>query len=121
MVGATALVWLAMGDISEPGGYMSMFRPPPVARPVEVVAAAIIAIALGVQFARIRRRRMRPLTVMSVSAGLMGMFIGFTLRVLSSLTDGANIGGGLLILVSPLVFIPLLVSTIVCWLRIARR
>lgn len=120
-VGTGAFVWLAMGDISEPEGYMSMFRPPLIPRATEVLGAVLVCAALVFHFTRIRKIHDSAYNGMSAAAALIGMFLAFTLRVLSSLTVGANIGGGLLLLVAPFVLILLAVAVFRSWLRIARR
>jgi class 3 adenylate cyclase len=113
-VGVLALVWFGMGQRAEDGGDMTFFRPPPVPRALEVAAALLVAAALVREAVRLwRRPRRSPARLVAWgAAALLGAYVGFTLRVLSSLTAGANIGGGLLLLASPFVLLPLLATAL---------
>lgn len=102
----TLVSWWAIGDMSERNGYSQLLDLP------QSVTASRIALAFGLVVALIAlgagwilRRRVGSLPAMSsvvlIAAVAFGVVSGVSLRVTSSRTDGANIGGGLLALVWP--------------------
>ena len=55
------------------------------------------------------------------AAGIaLGVLTAFVLRVLSSKTDGANIGGGMLMISGPMLAVPLVVYAFRRWRSLAR-
>jgi hypothetical protein len=116
-------VWCLMGDRSEPDGYLRMFEPPTIGRGLELVIGAMAAgtvVMGGAVAARARRdglldRRHHRATTPLVIAGVLLAAGG---RVVTSATVGANIGGGLLLLVAPFALPPLMVIGIIRWSRL---
>jgi hypothetical protein len=109
-----ATVWFVLGDVSAQEGYLSLFRPPELPRSLELVLAVVLTVTIGVKLVAVRRLHVQGLLAMVLLAMAIGAYVGFTLRVLSSLTVGANIGGGLLMLAAPFVLVPLAIATVIC-------
>jgi hypothetical protein len=104
------LTYAATGEISEPGG-QDVVLSLPQGRAVPAVLG-LVALVLLVGHLVVRWRLPVPLPreawyllALSIAAGIG---LGFALRVVSARTDGANIGGGLLMLSSPFVAVALL-------------
>jgi hypothetical protein len=104
------LSYAAIGEISEPGGEDVMLTLPQ-GRAVPAVLG-LVALALLVGHVIVRWRLPVPLPreawyLLALSA-ILGVGLGCSLRVVSARVGGANIGGGLIVLIGPLVAITLL-------------
>jgi hypothetical protein len=104
------LAYAAIGEISEPGGEDVMLTLPQ-GRAVPAVLG-LVALALLVGHVIVRWRLPVPLPreawyLLALSA-ILGVGLGCSLRVVSARVGGANIGGGLIVLIGPLVAITLL-------------
>ena len=124
-VSAAAATWGLVGDVSEPGGYERILPAPELPRPVElgmsVVGASVVLAILALLWTSSQRRPLHKhsreivltLTVLGVGTAGAG-------RILSSSTYGANIGGGMILLVSPFVLIGILVVLVRRWRHFGR-
>ncbi len=122
---ASALTaWWLIGDVSERGGYLQILPLPLSAK------AALIAGVAGILLALVF---LRELWTMRLGEGIpadarrlaaagvaLGVLTAFVLRVLSSKTDGANIGGGMLMILGPMLAVPLVVYAFRRWQSLAR-
>ncbi len=108
--------WWLVGDISEPGlASLDYFVEPPAISARSETAlgwvASIAAIATaaivehGGRTAAITRRR----STAAIPMIAIGVFVGFTFRVVTAGVSGANIGAGLLMMGST-VFIPVMIA-----------
>ncbi len=105
------VVWWMIGDLSEPDLFAPdyMFEPPRIAGTVEdaigivgsIVTTAILIVLLRALASRITRRQFAA----TVPVIALGAYVGFSWRVMTAAVSGANIGGGLLMLVA-IVFVP---------------
>lgn len=107
LLAALLIAWWLIGDVSERGGYLQIL-PLPSSASVAAVAGGIgllVAVVFVRELRTIRRTQgIRPeVTRLVASGAALGVFTGFVLRVLSSKTDGANIGGGMLMMFGPFV------------------
>lgn len=104
---ALALIsWWMFGDLSERHGYMTIIDLPQSASAAHV--AAILGLVIGLASMAVGwcvRRRFGELpgsaSVALIVAILFGIATGFSFRLMSSRSYGANIGGGGLMLVWP--------------------
>lgn len=104
---AMALIsWWPIGDLSERNGYMTIIDLPQRASSAQ--AAAVVGLVVGVVAIAVGwwvRRRFGELpgsaSVVLIAAILFGIVTGFSFRLMSSRSYGANIGGGALMFVWP--------------------
>jgi hypothetical protein len=120
LVGSAAVAWWAVGDVSEPDGYMQIM-PAVSLTSTQTTVAGLAGLggvaAAGWWLLGLRRRGVLPaagrkLAVTAVAAGVATACAG---RVLTAMTAGANIGGGLLMLVAPFVGIAVAVTAVRQW------
>ncbi len=122
---ASALIaWWLIGDVSERGGYLQIL-PLPLSGKAALIAG-VIGILLGLLFLRelwaMHRGDGIPTDARHLAAAgvALGVLTAFVLRVLSSKTDGANIGGGMLMILGPLLAVPLLFYAYRRWRSLVR-
>lgn len=103
--------WWMVGDLSE-GPYAQdyMFKAPTLARNhqlvVGIVATLLLLVSGGVLVAAVAHRRLSWVNVRpAVPLLLAGAFSGWAARVMTARVSGANIGGGLFMLLGPLVLL----------------
>jgi hypothetical protein len=112
--------WFLIGDRSEPLGRDQMFTPPAIPRALEFGLGLVSAAALTVGVAtlmrgglnRLEERRWKAVFVV-LAAG--GVFVAYAARVITARVGGANIGGGMLLLVLPMVGVLLLWAFLRTW------
>ena len=124
---ASALIaWWLIGDLSEEGGYLQIL---PLSQSPEVaLIAGVTGILVALLFCRelwaMRRRRggriPRDASRLAATSAAVGVFTAFVLRALSMKADGANIGGGILMMYGPVLVLPLLVYAYRRWRALAR-
>jgi hypothetical protein len=121
-----AVTWWVLGDLSEDVPDPDyMYRPPRLTDGQELaigIAGTAVALAsLVVVIGALRRRVVTPGEVMSaVPLVLAAAFCGFAWRVVTAGVIGANIGGGMVLLVGPFVLLGLAGWSFFWW-RSARR
>ncbi len=108
---APITTWWLVGDLSESAYARDhMFEAPKltpgqelaigvIATVLSVIPAAVVAAALAQR--RLRWVQVRPALPILVA----GVFCGFSWRVTTARVSGANIGGGMLMLITPIVLI----------------
>ncbi|GAA1863814.1 MULTISPECIES: hypothetical protein [Pseudonocardia] len=115
---ATVVAWYLIGDVSPASDLADGIRaydPPALPWPVGVLAAAGLVCCVA---AVVRRWALASPVVLCVLAGLL---VGWAGRVMTAASIGANIGGGLMLLIGlPLSGI-LVLAAVVTALVIARR
>ncbi len=124
LLAALLVAWWLIGDVSERGGYMQLL-PLPASATVAAVAGVLGILVAVVPVRELRTiRRTQPvgpeITRLAVSGVALGLFTGFVLRVLSSKTDGANIGGGMLMMYGPFVAVGVLFYAYRRWRSLGR-
>ena len=124
-VGFGLLGWWLVGDVSEPGGEDFIVQLPLAQR--NSVSLGLVGLAFVVGWCAdfvVVWRRSEPaaqafwLSTIAVSAGVLA---GAAMRVVTARVGGANIGGGMVILASPVAGLALIAATVALSLRIARR
>lgn len=104
-------IWWLVGDLSEGAGAPDrMFEAPELTSTQEfligLVAVVLFVVSLGFVLAALRQHRLRWAEVLpAVPFLLAGAYAGFAGRVVTARVSGANIGGGMLILLAPFVAI----------------
>ncbi len=103
LLAAPAVTWWAVGDLSEPLGSDHFVRTPGWLESNGTMigrsALAIGAAGLVWLLSPIGRRGLERQTVLgALPLVALGVFVGFTYRVFTAATIGANIGAGLLLL-----------------------
>ena len=125
LIGFGFTAWWLVGDVSEPGGEDSILQLPFAQRQpraLGVLGLVLAAIWATDWFLVWRRADQRfPALWLSAAGVTAGLLAGAGMRVVTARVGGANIGGGMVILTSPLVAISLVAVTIWLALRIARR
>jgi hypothetical protein len=114
-----AIAWWLLGDLSERGGedvVLKLSQSVGVARVIGIAGCVAVAV-LARPVAREIRADGPPAVRLAIAVVLSGAFAGFTLRVVSGRTNGANIGAGLLVFVVPMFAAWLLVA----WRQYARH
>ena len=117
---AATATWGLVGDVSEPGGYLRILPAPELSRPVElgmgVVGAAVVLAILALLWRSSWRRPLpKHASEIVLILTVLGVLTAGAGRVLSSRTDGANIGGGMILMVSPFALIGILVVLVRGW------
>jgi hypothetical protein len=120
MVGSATLAWWLIGDVSEPGGSMSILPAPPLSSAQSALAGVVGLIADAVAGRWLVNRSCRRQLAaaggrLAILVGLVGFAVGSAGRVLTSRTVGANIGGGMIILVAPIALVALAVYAVRLW------
>jgi hypothetical protein len=110
--------WVLVGDVSETGGQDYIVRIPFAERHPTVLGLVGLVGALGAGIDLAINWRTRPVGIVSPTrvallAASIGVLVGVVLRFVTARVDGANIGGGFLMIVGPVVVIPLLVRAVV--------
>lgn len=117
-VGSALVAWWAIGDLAEPGGEDVLFDAGLFARHARSFGLLGVLIVAGIAFDQVahidRLRRTLPILVAAAGAGTA---CALGLRVATARSDGANIGGGAAVVVTPIVVVSVVVA---CVLR-ARR
>lgn len=117
-----AFVWAVVGDLSEmrhPDRADYLWHPvAPLVDNAVVIGAVSAAVLLASATTLVRARHAEATTPVLVAAGVVavyGAWLGFGYRVMTAGVMGANIGGGMFMLATPV--IGLVVATIVgaCW------
>ena len=122
---ATLLIaWWLIGDVSERGGYLQILALPSSAAVAAVAGVIGMLIALTVVRELRTIRRTQPIgpdrTRLAASGAALGLFTAFVLRVLSSKTYGANIGGGMLVMFGPFVALAVVLYAYGRWRSLPR-
>lgn len=114
---STALAWWLVGDLSYTGdtGEQGLDRlaEPPVSERTAHVLGASSAVLLPLVL--LLGWRLRTVLLPAV---VLGAVVGAAGRVVTAGGIGANIGGGIVLLFSPLVLLPLAVWLVVGWRRV---
>ena len=118
------VVWWIVGDVSEVSGPSAdyLFRPPSVSAATETslgVASHLCAVVSTAMLWRAHRRRPfgRRRVIAVGCLLLVGAIAGYGYRVLTAGVSGANIGGGLIILLGPVIIAGLLIAAIILGVR----
>lgn len=108
--------WWAVGDLSEPDLFAPdyMFEPPEISGGVEAAIGVVgCLVTAGILIALVRARAVETITrrqiVAVVPVVAIGVYVGFSWRVMTAAVSGANIGGALLMMAA-LVVVPLLAA-----------
>jgi hypothetical protein len=127
-VAAAGAAWWLVGDLSTTShpDPSRLFDPPKIDSATETIVGLLLTIAVvsyWTIFTVVTRRAGTFETWLPVPACLTaaGCFVGFSCRVLTAGVDGANIGGGFLVLIGPFVLLALLVFPVVYALNIAPK
>lgn len=112
--------WWLIGDLSEPGDPAShdhLLRPlaisPGAERVLGATATALLVVAVVVARGSSREERRATWPLVAAAA-----FVALAGRVMTAGVGGANIGGGMLMMVGPFVLLPLLVVGARRWYRV---
>ena len=104
-----AITWWLTGDQSEAGGadpILHLSQRGDVSLAIGVVGFVVAMLMAPRVWNAVRAaNNARAAMKASVAAAALGVFLGWSLRVLSALTNGANIGGGMIELASPFMVI----------------
>jgi|694.fasta_scaffold96803_3 hypothetical protein len=99
------ITWWLIGDVSYPGGSDQILSLPTLEEQAGPLALAglvgLVASVSIAMFVLAQRRRWKRMALAMCMAAVTGVWCGFSLRVISSRTDGANIGGSALTFVAP--------------------
>jgi hypothetical protein len=118
VIAAGLIAWALIGELGEAGGSDYIVRLPQGSLVPGIAGALVAAAAIGWALALPvpSRARLRRPSLLAAAAGGWG---AFALRVVSAPSHGANIGGGLLVLVGPIVFLTLLGAAVAATVRSA--
>ena len=120
--------WWLVGDVSETDivdpDYL--VRPPQLSSSEELaLGAGATALLVAAAFVVALAARKRVVTWLDlrllVPSACLGVYLGFTLRVVTAGVIGANIGGGLLVLLTPVMAVAMVAWTGVWWLTGRKR
>ncbi len=110
VVAVAVATWFLIGYLSEEGGTDHIVEIPQLGRPVEIflgAAAALIALRAGWRFFGPSRSWLIDEGWWRVYVRLLGcgVFLAAGARIVTAGSSGANIGGGMLLLVGPLLLL----------------
>ena len=110
LLAAPVAAWWVIGDLSEEHGTDYLYRAPHVDSGAVRIAGAVAVLIVAVSvwsFVIWTRRRLVPRSWWSVegTALFAGFATGYGLRIVTAGVSGANIGGGMVILFWPVMFL----------------
>ena len=125
-VGAACLLavpiatWFLMGERSEPGGMDRMYSVPSLPRPLEIaiglVALAGLIVGMRYLIPRTRATGERAWWEVFKALAVAGFLLAWGGRVLTARVNGANLGGGMFLIVGlPLIGAVLLWAAVRAW------
>jgi hypothetical protein len=106
VLGSFLAVWCLVGDaVDEAGGEDRIFEPPALSVPLRVTLA-LIAVSIVVASAYVSERQpamvRRESRHLVVAATVIGAIAGTAVRIVGARTVGANIGGGGIVVLAPI-------------------
>jgi hypothetical protein len=114
---SAALAWWLVGDLSSTGNAgeqgLDRMAEPPVSEGTAQVLGAGSAVLLPLVL--LLGWRLRAVLLPAI---VLGAAVGAAGRVVTAGVIGANIGGGMVLLLSPLVLLPLAIWLVVGWRRV---
>lgn len=113
VVATSAIAWWVVGDRSDNDGYDRMFSAPWAGVDARVIALVGLVVLVLCVRALLRSSSTTAAAAATIGGAMAaGVVLGSGLRVLNSSTDGANIGGGGVVLVGLPVVALLTLATI---------
>lgn len=113
---SAVVAWWVVGDLSEPNLFAPdyMFKPPEISGGVEAAIGIVgCVVTAGILITLVRARAIETITRRQIVAVVplvsLGVYVGFSSRVMTAAVSGANIGGGLSMMAA-LVLVPLLAA-----------
>lgn len=117
---SAVLAWWLVGDLSYTGSAgeqgLDRLAAPPITEGTALVLGAVSAVLLPLVL--LVAWRLRSVLLPAV---VLGVLVGAAGRVITAGVIGANIGGGMVLLASPFVLVPLVIWMAVRWRAVAVR
>jgi hypothetical protein len=124
---AAAASWWGVGDQSEArDAYNRMIDPPRLAASTETTlgsaaATALVAVIVVMAVSTWRRRLDPSWWGVVAPVILLGIYAGWSYRIVTAAVHGANIGGGMVMIATPFVCVVLGGRSVTSWRRIRGR